>query len=78
MGREKGQRIGPILNEEKETGPGAWCYLARVEKKWTIAELSKKSGVSIRTIKAIEAGNPMAGYNTAYQLRRVLGVGVEK
>ena len=74
MGREKGKRIGPILNEEKETGPGAWCYLARVEKKWTIADLSKKSGVSVRTIKAVESGNPLAGYNAACKLCRALGV----
>lgn len=74
MGREKGKRIGPIHNPEKEEGDGAWCYKARIEKGLTIAELSKKTRVSVRTIKRIEAGEPMAGYRYSWHLKQFFGL----
>lgn len=73
MGREKGKRIGPIQKREKEQGKGAWCYNARMSMGLTIAELSEKANVSVRTIKRIEAGNRGAGYRSERALRKALG-----
>lgn len=74
MGREKGRRIGPIQKPKKESGPGAWCYNARIGKGLTIVDLALRAGVSVRTIKAIESGAPNAGFNTMYRLTRALGL----
>ena len=73
-GREKGKRIGPVLNSQKEAGSGAWCYLARIGKRWTISDLADRSRVSVRTIKSIEAGDRNAGHRLSSRLRNALGL----
>ncbi len=75
MGREKGKRIGPIQKSEKENGPGAWCYKARLDAGLTIAELAKKSRVSVRTIMRIEAGHQLYRLTSSSRyVKRALGL----
>lgn len=73
MGREKGRRVGPSYCPEKETHRGSWCYRARIAKRMTIAELSEKSGVSVRTIKRIESDDRGGGYRLEYKLKKFFG-----
>ena len=75
MGRQKGQRIGPLYGYvAKEKGAGGWCYKARLAAGLTINELAEKSRVSRRTVIRIEAGESSAGRRVDYRLRRALKV----
>ncbi|MEE8454089.1 MAG: helix-turn-helix transcriptional regulator, partial [Limibaculum sp.] len=53
-------------------GPSIRRY--RVAEGLTLAELARRSGVSISTISKIENGKISGGFETIYKLARGLGV----
>ncbi|MCX0414081.1 helix-turn-helix domain-containing protein [Clostridium perfringens] len=50
----------------------------RLKKGWSLKQLSKKSGVGIKTINDIELGINKPSKNTLYKLSRGVGVTIDK
>lgn len=50
----------------------------RKRKKWTLKQLSKKSGLGIKTIHDIESGINKPTKNTLYKLSRSFGITVDE
>ncbi|MGU9454706.1 helix-turn-helix domain-containing protein [Clostridium perfringens] len=50
----------------------------RLKKGWSLKQLSKKSGVGIKTINDIELGINKPSKNTLYKLSRGFGVTIDK
>ncbi|EDT23840.1 helix-turn-helix domain-containing protein [Clostridium perfringens] len=50
----------------------------RLIKGWSLKQLSKKSGVGIKTINDIELGINKPSKNTLYKLSRGFGVTIDK
>ena len=53
---------------------GQQVRLARQDRNWTAAELASRSGVSARTITAIEAGSPAVSIGNAVKVAVMAGV----
>lgn len=54
---------------------------ARRDRRWPIAELAERAGVSAPTVRAVEAGAPSVAIGTVFELATILGVelfGVER
>ncbi|WP_043014191.1 helix-turn-helix domain-containing protein [Clostridium perfringens] len=50
----------------------------RKRKKWSLKQLSKKSGVGIKTIHDIESGINKPTKNTLYKLSRGFGITIDE
>ena len=48
--------------------------LARVERRWTVAESAERVGVSPVTIRKVETGNPSVAPGTAPEAAVLVGV----
>lgn len=68
-GRRPGQRVGPQRFLERPTALGTAVERARYDKRLTLAELAAASKLSLRTVKAIVAGEGNAGINWRTKLR---------
>lgn len=53
---------------------GAQIRTARVNSKWTQAELARRIGVSERTIASLERGAPGTQISTVFNAMRVLNI----
>ena len=53
---------------------GAQVKLLRIEKEMTQEELSQHSGLAIRFLQDVEAGNKLASIKTAFKIADGLGV----
>ena len=47
---------------------------ARRERRWTLAELAERVGVSVVTIRKVEAGDPTVALGTAFEAAALVGV----
>ena len=47
---------------------------ARRERRWTIAELAERVGVSVVTIRKVERGDPTVALGTAFEAAALVGV----
>jgi transcriptional regulator with XRE-family HTH domain len=48
--------------------------LARLERRWTLAELAERSGASVVTLRKVERGDLTVGLGIAFEAAAVLGV----
>ncbi len=48
--------------------------LARRERRWTLAELAERVGVSVVTIRKVERGDPSVSLGTAFEAAALVGV----
>ena len=53
---------------------GRKVALARRERRWTIAELAERVGVSVVTIRKVERGDPTVALGTALETAVLVGV----
>lgn len=53
---------------------GGRVALARRERRWTLAELAERVGVSVVTIRKVERGDPSVALGTAFEAASLLGV----
>ncbi len=47
---------------------------ARRERRWTLAELAERAGVSVVTIRKVEKGDPTVALGTAFEAATLVGV----
>ena len=47
---------------------------ARRERRWTLAELAERVGVSVVTVRKVEAGDPTVALGTAFEAATLVGV----
>lgn len=47
---------------------------ARRARRWTIRELAERAGVSIPTVRAVEAGRPSVRIGTVFEIATILGI----
>ncbi|HAT4274211.1 helix-turn-helix domain-containing protein [Clostridium perfringens] len=64
--------------EETIQNVGTNIKRRRLKKGWSLKQLSKKSGVGIKTINDIELGINKPSKNTLYKLSRTFGVTIDK
>ena len=48
--------------------------LARRERRWTLAELAERVGVSVVTVRKVERGDPSVALGTAFEAAALVGV----
>ena len=48
--------------------------LARRERRWTLAELAERVGVSAVTMRKVERGDPSVALGTAFEAAALVGV----
>lgn len=53
---------------------GSRVALARRERRWTLAELAERVGVSVVTMRKVETGDPSVALGTAFEAAALLGV----
>ena len=53
---------------------GSRVTLARRERRWTLAELAERVGVSVVTIRKVERGDPTVALGTALEAATLVGV----
>ena len=53
---------------------GAQVELARRERRWPVRELAERAGVSINTIRKVEAGDMTVAIGTALDVAALLGI----
>ncbi len=53
---------------------GSRVALARRERRWTLAELAERVGVSVVTIRKVERGDPSVALGTAFEAASLLGI----
>ncbi len=53
---------------------GSRVAMARRERRWTLAELAERVGVSVVTIRKVERGDPSVALGTAFEAASLLGV----
>ncbi len=53
---------------------GSQVALARRERRWTLAELAERVGVSVVTIRKVERGDPSVALGTALEAAALVGV----
>ncbi|TVR45162.1 MAG: transcriptional regulator [Planctomycetota bacterium] len=54
-------------------GLGADIRRARILRRWTVASLAQRAGISLSTMKAIEAGAPGTGIGAVARVLQLLG-----
>ena len=47
---------------------------ARRERRWTLAELAERAGVSVVTVRKVETGDPTVALGTAFEAATLVGV----
>lgn len=47
---------------------------ARIERRMTLQELAERVGVSVPTVRRVEAGDPGVAIGTAFEVAAVLGI----
>ena len=47
---------------------------ARLERRWTLADLAERVGVNYATAKKVEEGDPSVGLGVAFEAATLLGV----
>jgi len=53
---------------------GQQVALARRDRQWTMSELAARSGVSVHTVRSIEAGRPTVSLGNAFNVAVIAGV----
>jgi transcriptional regulator with XRE-family HTH domain len=53
---------------------GGLVQQGRKVKKWTIAELAQRGGVSVPTVRKVERGDPTVLIGTVFELATLVGV----
>lgn len=53
---------------------GAQIHTARVGKRWSVAELAARSGVSTYVVKALERGTPSVSVGNAFNVAAAVGM----
>ena len=53
---------------------GGKVVLARRERRWTLAELAERVGVSVVTMRKVERGDPSVALGTAFEAAALVGV----
>jgi len=46
----------------------------RRDRRWTLADLAARSGVSVATLRKVERGDPTVGLGTAFEVAVLVGV----
>jgi DNA-binding XRE family transcriptional regulator len=47
---------------------------ARRERRWTVAELAERAGISAFTLRKVEQGDPTVALGTAFEVATLLGI----
>jgi transcriptional regulator with XRE-family HTH domain len=47
---------------------------ARRERRWTLATLAERAGVSVVTLRQVERGSPTVAIGTAFELATLVGI----
>ena len=66
--------VGSYLTSEAARLLGRRVSLARRERRWTLAELAERVGVSVVTIRKVERGDPTVALGTAFEAAVIAGV----
>ncbi len=53
---------------------GAQIAQARRERRWTLAELAERAGVSQPTVRKVERGDPSVSIGIAFEIATLVGV----
>lgn len=53
---------------------GAQVRTARIERRWTVAELADRAGISRLTLLKVEHGDPTVSFGIALQVGALVGV----
>lgn len=53
---------------------GAQVRAARLKRRWTLAELAERVGVTPATLRKVEDGNPTVGLGVAFEAAVLCGV----
>jgi len=53
---------------------GSRVRLGRRERRWTLAELAERVGISVVTMRKIERGDPSVGLGIAFEAATLVGV----
>lgn len=53
---------------------GSRIRLGRRERRWTLAELAERVGVSVVTMRKVERGDPSVGLGIAFEAATLVGV----
>lgn len=53
---------------------GAQIRQARVERRWTAAQLAERAGISIETLRKVERGEPTVSLGVAFDVATLVGV----
>ncbi len=53
---------------------GGKVALARRERRWTLADLAERVGVSVVTLRKVERGDPSVALGTAFEAAALVGV----
>jgi transcriptional regulator with XRE-family HTH domain len=69
-----GSRVYSRVTVEAARLLGARVRLARRERRWTVAELAERVGVSHVTISKVERGDLTVGLGVAFEAAWVVGV----
>jgi transcriptional regulator with XRE-family HTH domain len=70
----KRQRTYSPATREAAQILGKRIRLARVERRWTLAELAERVGTSVPTLRKIEAGEPSVSLGLAFEAAVLTGV----
>ncbi|MCY3960891.1 MAG: helix-turn-helix transcriptional regulator [bacterium] len=69
-----GPRVYAPMTVEAIRLLGSRVRLGRRERRWTIAELAERVGVSPVTIRKVEKGDPTVALGTAFEAAVLVGV----
>jgi transcriptional regulator with XRE-family HTH domain len=70
----KRQRTYSPATQEAAQILGKRIRVARVERRWTLAELAERVGTSVPTLRKIEAGEPSVSLGLAFEAAVLTGV----
>lgn len=68
-----GRTLSPLTVEALRL-LGRRVAVARRERRWTVAELAERVGVSVVTVRKVERGDPTVALGTAFEAAALLGV----
>ncbi len=68
-----GKVLSPVAVEAARL-LGQRVAAARRERRWTLAELAERVGVSVVTLRKVEAGDPTVALGTAFEAATLVGV----
>ncbi len=66
-------RVSPV-SKEAVTVLGEYVRAARLRRRWTVATLAERAGVSTQTISKIERGDPSVSIGTVFEAASLLDV----